>query len=131
MFLDVSDPHVAPLCIHNKPFDPSLQQFDGGSILVLPMTLLRCPQTVTVVLTVDIDLVVIGVVTRWKCGAAFILQDISHIGCIPKAFRVCQNLNDSLFCAVFIHLSSAFFFYSSVVEYRILYAGFLCQGELI
>lgn len=86
-----------------------LEQSDGVGLLVHLATLLRCPQTVAVVLIVDIDEVAVGAVTRWNCGAAFIPQDILHTGHILKAFRVCQTLHDSFFFPPFSSLYSSFF----------------------
>lgn len=64
--LDYSHPHVAPLCIHDKLFELSLEQPDGVNISVHPTALLRCPQTNPVVT----DQVAVGVgdkVGVWRC----------------------------------------------------------------
>lgn len=92
MLLDDSDPHVAPLCIHPKQFDPSLQQSDGVGILVHPTSPLRCPQTFCCSVG---DYRRGDKVGMWRCFHS--AGQFTHRSCF-------ESLQGSPFCAIFIPL---------------------------
>lgn len=132
MLLDDSDPHVAPLCIHNQLFDPSLQQSDGVGILVHPTTLFEVPSKCYCGPDCGHWLSGYGSgdeVEMWRCFHS--TGHFTHRSYFWKPSGFVKLWMTRFFVPFSSLYISASFFYPSVVEYRILYAGFLRQGGLI